>query len=391
MDLVKQRFRIGHYSKGDDNGEIGELRQVNERLHETLDRYKEGIAKHYRNKKWDRFKKHCNDHELVFTSTPESPSIAARCPVSRSYFKLWESMHDFSDLFKLGSTPVKAVFLAEGPGGFVEAFCSRRAGTPGDTLFGMTLLSSNKNVPEWRLGCQELHGKPFSIVTGTDGTGNIYNQSNIQTLVTSVGRATADFITADGGFDFSGNFNMQEQVSTRLIAAEAYTAMSVQKLGGVFFLKVYDIRQAPTLVLLSILGRCYDAVHLTKPLSSRPANSEKYVICTGFKGCDAASLALLKATVVTGDLKALEGERNTLSVAFLRDIIDANTHFIERQITSIDETLRFIQLHDTAASEDAKKTMLAARCADQALKSHAWCIRYNVGVSESATTRYAFN
>ena len=44
----------------------------------------------------------------------------------------------------------------------------------------------------------------------------------------------ADLVTADGGFDFSTNFNKQEQSSLRIIFCEIVTALSVQKKGGAF-------------------------------------------------------------------------------------------------------------------------------------------------------------
>ena len=48
-------------------------------------------------------------------------------------------------------------------------------------------------------------------------------------------------VTADGGFDFSIDFNKQEQLSYRLIFCEIVTALSVQRIGGHFVCKLFDL------------------------------------------------------------------------------------------------------------------------------------------------------
>ena len=363
------------------------LRAENDSQHEQLEAFKEGITKHYRNKKWDRFKKHCNDYELVFTSTPEYPSISAISPISRSFFKLWETMQDYDELLDMGTERVNVAFLGEGPGGFVEAVCRRRAGIEGDRLFGMTLISKNKNVPEWKLTHRELYGKSFNVVVGADGTGDLYDVANIDVLVDKAGGSSLDLVTADGGFDFSGNFSCQEHLSTRLICAEIYAAILLSKVGGRFFLKVYDIRLVPTIVLLCVLAECYTDVLVTKPMSSRPANSEKYLICTGFKGCDEGTLAMLRSCVSTGDLTILSKEESRITRSFMRNLIRVNMYFIKRQIGCIDKTLQCIQKYDVS-TEHAKRSMVESLCKSQIAKSHAWCTQYGVGVSDAAMSKY---
>ena len=51
---------------------------------------------------------------------------------------------------------------------------------------------------------------------------------------------TMDFVTGDGGFDFSNDFNQQEESAINLIFAEVCFAMVLQKKGGSFVLKVFD-------------------------------------------------------------------------------------------------------------------------------------------------------
>ena len=48
-----------------------------------------------------------------------------------------------------------------------------------------------------------------------------------------------EIITADGGFDFSIDFNKQETLSIKLIFCQICYAIALQKSGGTFILKIF--------------------------------------------------------------------------------------------------------------------------------------------------------
>ena len=78
------------------------------------------------------------------------------------------------------------------------------------------------------------------ISYGKDNTGNIYNYQNIVEFGNVVGMNSSHIVTGDGGFDFSLDFNKQEQLSYRLIFCEIVCAFTVQKKGGHFVCKMFD-------------------------------------------------------------------------------------------------------------------------------------------------------
>jgi 23S rRNA U2552 (ribose-2'-O)-methylase RlmE/FtsJ len=379
----------------DDEKERASLVAANDRLHAALNTCKNHIARYYQNKKWDQLKKFTNEYELVFTSSSEFPGLSSYQPISRSFFKLWEILHDCGDeMFGAQPstptptpTPMRAAFLAEGPGGFIEAFCRFRNGgadvhirgttsgaasgatsgaasgatsgaasgapagdlsgapsgaPPSDTLYGMTLLSHHRNVPAWKVPRAVMQLAQVTLHAGADGTGDLYNLANIDTLVASCG-AGCDLVTADGGFDFSGDFNAQEAACLRLLVAEVYAALRLQRAGASFVLKIYDIHATGTIQLLHLLYSCYRAVRLVKPLTSRPANSEKYLLCTGFEPVwlAPATLPRLRLCVATGSMAPLRAP--PVPCAFLRDVVSFNLCYIARQISYIARTLVFIR------------------------------------------------
>lgn len=66
--------------------------------------------------------------------------------------------------------------------------------------------------------------------------------------------------------------------------------LAIQKQGGTFILKIFDVFHKPTVDILYLLCYYYNNVSIMKPHTSRVANSEKYVICQGFKVADSTPI-----------------------------------------------------------------------------------------------------
>ena len=113
---------------------------------------------------------------------------------------------------------------------------------------------------------------------GKDNTGNILSIENFNYVVNKYNQKM-DIITADGGFDFSVDFNKQEISITKLLYGQISYALCMQKKGGCFVLKIFDCFMQHTIDLLYILSAFYEKVYIVKPNTSRYANSEKYIVC----------------------------------------------------------------------------------------------------------------
>jgi cap1 methyltransferase len=61
------------------------------------------------------------------------------------------------------------------------------------------------------------------------------------------------------------------------------SALCLQKTNVFFILKVFDIFTTTSVHLLYLLNLVYSEVYIYKPKTSRPTNSEKYIICKNFK------------------------------------------------------------------------------------------------------------
>ena len=411
VELEVHKYRL---TSSESQGDLMEKIEENLRLHKDLERLKLRIDVHNKNKKWDKYKRFCNEYELVFTSTLESIGVAGINPVSRSFFKLHEMIHDFRDVHpsmkRLTSPePIKGVFVGEGPGGFVEALCYLREFSefPRDFLYGMTLINPrNKSIPEWKLTSSSLRGNSFTIVKGIDGTGDLYNMKNVDALVTTVGANQAHLVTADGGFDFSDFFTTQEEVSFRLISSEIFAALRLLIRGGVFFLKVYDVSLPETLHLVSLLVRSFDDVYVSKPKSSRSANSEKYLVCMGYRGPDSQEISRLRRFLTHYPLNSKDirqyhrqfltptpqsenpqsenphapqsqtphAPQTLLSTS---SVIEMNRAFIDRQSKCIQKTIDFIGEIDSMVEKE-RQAVTSRTLARQVESAKEWCRYYGI-------------
>ena len=154
--------------------------------------------------------------------------------------------------------------LAEGPGGFIEALSDKRENNS-DTYYGMTLVDNDNNTPGWKKSRRFLDShKNVIIELGYDKTGNLMNDDNYEMCYQKY-KHSMDIITGDGGFDFSSNYNSQEQDSANLIYTQIIYALAMQKKGGSFILKIFDMFTIPTMQLLYLLNSMYSNVYICKP------------------------------------------------------------------------------------------------------------------------------
>jgi 23S rRNA U2552 (ribose-2'-O)-methylase RlmE/FtsJ len=360
---------------------VNKLLEQNNMLYNTLKKHKNKITYYHNNKSWDKYKKLGNEYELIFTTANTGTNISSYNPVSRSFFKLWEILYDFDDIiFGEYKNDIRCLFLAEGPGGFAEALIKYRdfKGFTNDNLNGITLKPyHDKNIPEWKINKDIM--KKIKISYGEDDTGNLYHFKNINYLVNLYSPNSIEFITADGGFDFSADFNSQEELSFRLILSEVLCAILLQKEGGTFVLKIFDIFNENTMKLIQIITEFYKSLYIIKPLTSRPANSEKYLLCTGFKKTENTK-ELIDQLISLVSKYSEENLNNVFSkisfkYSILKNLVLYNYYYNLRQIYYIERTINYINYFNEKKNDTLKMNEIMN---DHIRKSKKWCEKYNI-------------
>ena len=325
-------------------------------------------------KQWDTFKKYTNPYEYIHSYVPNKKKPVSKMkPLSRSFFKMVEILTQFP----LGQEKEMHTFhLAEGPGGFIEAVAFLRD-CHKDKYIGMTLQDNqDPNVPAWKKTDRFLRDHPnVCLENGSTGTGDILSIENFIGVAEKYG-STMSLITGDGGFDFSSDFNQQEIFIGKLLFAQIAFAVVLQKRGGNFVLKIFDSFIQHTIDLLYLLSSFYEKVYIMKPQTSRYANSEKYVICTGFLFSSRDSFfPFIKRTfermLENPEANPLRFLSIPIPSIFTRKLEEYNTLYGQKQIQNIHYTLSLIDNKN-------KGTKIENLIQMNIQKSIQWCIKYNI-------------
>ena len=178
--------------------------------------------------------------------------------------------------------PLYFADVCSGPGGFSEYILWRKKWL--SKGFGFTLKNTGHDfkLEDFYAGPPESF-EPHYGVGGVDGDGNVFNSENISEfknfVLDNTGGRGVHFLMADGGFCVEGQENIQEILSKQLYLCQCIVALSILRPGGHFVCKVFDIFTPFSSGLVYLMYRSFHAVAIHKPNTSRPANSERYIIC----------------------------------------------------------------------------------------------------------------
>ena len=350
---------------------------LNKILSFFLKEIKEEINEYSNN--WDASKKYTNPYEFIHTPIPNyNTSISQYKPISRAFFKILEIYNTFNIIDRNDSS-INTFHLAEGPGGFIEATSFLRKNIL-DNYYGMTLIDkNNKFIPGWNKAQEFLKkNKNVYIEKGVDNTGNLYNIDNFTHCIDKYGNSM-NIITADGGFDFSIDYNRQEGMSIRLIFTQIIYAIAMQKKGGSFILKLFDIFLKPTSQLIYFLSTFYEKLFIIKPNTSRYANSEKYIACLGFKYTNTKNICE-KFKNILNEMNSIDFEKMCITsilnipmqIHFTINLREINCVLGNQQIENILNTIKII------VNKDRKVEKINTIKSNNIQKCIKWCIKNNI-------------
>lgn len=167
--------------------------------------------------------------------------------------------------------------------------------------YGMSLSGSDEygtGIP-WKL--QDTFYKndseilQYRICYG-DGTGDIYRWGNIemmQRIIYEDGnpddseRGRVHLVLADGGFDAQRDADNQEEVAQKLVVCESAACLAMLRRGGTLVIKMFGFQTPIIRAVMKDLFLLFNNLIAFKPICSRPASAERYVVCSGFRGCPA--------------------------------------------------------------------------------------------------------
>ena len=284
--------------------------------------------------------------------------------------------------------------LAEGPGSFIQATMfyrdkfAKSGLSKNDKYHAVTLHGEGirQHVPKLEDNFVKYYEKekPVRFImqktySKTQGGGSDPNKCNgdltdIKTRVLFGGnfkQKKADFITADGGFDWK-NENIQEQEAFKLILAQIVMALEIQEVKGHFVCKFYETFTNVSSKFISILLSFYNKVYIVKPLMSRASNSEKYAVCMDFKAIKDADRA--KRIAKLNNIIESMNKNNTnivdlfpdytLDNSLITTLIKMNTDIANKQFEVINKMISFIEKQNYRGDEYTESRELQIKASD---------------------------
>jgi len=361
------------------------------KYYKTVSIEKERIDQLENNENWDKMKKIGNPYELIYTNyckRRKNDSISKYIPISRSYFKMWEIFYNFSLLKHFDQTK-QHVFahLAEGPGGFMEATYNYRMKVIKktqlfDKFFGITLKPTNDYIPDWNKIKKTFNNNPNVFID----YGNLYFINEVKAYIEKFRINKANLVTADGGFDYSSNFNGQEINSCQIIYSECAVALNILKLHGSFVCKIFDIFSVSMLQILYIITNCFQYVYIYKPETSRPANSEKYLICLYYKDNLSKELKNNLINIIDEWYKLSEKITDSENVIFknvkvsnhfIKTLNEYNEKYIKNQMFYLNKT---IELSKNKIDKEQYYEIIQ----EQVKNAKNWCTKYDVEINKES-------
>lgn len=183
--------------------------------------------------------------------------------------------------------------LCAAPGGFSEYLL--KALSEARTIgFGMSLMGRNEHGcgTEWKYQHKNTPNSQYVSSSGSDGTGDIYNWENVLALHREIagylvgGRVPYELmhlVVCDGGMDAQRDSECQELLSTKLVVCQVAAALTLLRKGGVLLIKLFGFQTASIRLMMQDLAERFNhQVVCLKPISSRPASAERYVVFRGY-------------------------------------------------------------------------------------------------------------
>ncbi len=190
----------------------------------------------------------------------------------------------------------------------------------------------------------------------------------------------ADIIT-------ESHYETCESIHTKLLFGQMCYALCMQKQGGVFIIKISDCFMESTMDILYILCGFYENVYITKPDTSSPTTSEKYIVCKNFlfKNTDIfgeyIQCAFSSITKISIQLTIRRFLTIPIPITFLNKIEEFNAILGQHQLDAIHQTILFIDNKSNQKQDKFDKIMK-----NSIQKCIQWCIKYNIPYNHSLQT-----
>lgn len=268
---------------------------------------------------------------------------------SRSFYNVWEILN-YLDLIDISNAAFTSAHINE-TGGALQAVMFFRDRYSKNAKKDSYLAASGPVESSLGNNLSTLKDGRIQIVKNNQDK---FGTATVKSLIGAT-KGGVDLITADGGVDWNDE-NIQEQESAYLVFASIVAAVHMQKKGGAFVLRMYEMFTDLSLKFIAILKYFYQNVYVIKPLMSLDLSSERFIVCTGFKfegksikNVLDSLMSALSSVEYTNDSRSADTDflvdvypSITITSELKYQITSINTSILNEQYKVINKTVAFI-------------------------------------------------
>jgi 23S rRNA U2552 (ribose-2'-O)-methylase RlmE/FtsJ len=215
--------------------------------------------------------------------------------VSNAFLKIYEMMMTY-EILPIDGLELKSFHFCEAPGMFIiglNHYLQTKTKIKKWEWHGNSLTQTAEQT-----ALSDSHGlirkNKDKWLTGPEDSGDIRSLTNIEFFKEKLD--SVDFITSDCGIcvDMS-NLNKYEELVAETDYAQFINMINLLKVGGSGIIKTFiPLELASNVCIIYMMTQIFEEVYLSKPITSRPQNSEVYLIGKKFLGIDKTLLDQLK-------------------------------------------------------------------------------------------------
>lgn len=212
---------------------------------------------------------------------------------------------------------------------------------------------------------------PKNWIFGADGDGDITSVANLRSFKQSVLSSGHDLqlLTSDVKYmPMDVNYDEEENINIPVHMGHLLCALMCLAPKGTMILKEFTFCDAPSVSLLYLMAHCFEQLLVVKPETSRPANSETYIVGIGYLA-NLSEVQMERLLNIMHYIQTLNTEDGSPSIflksdiapEFLEKVVQLSKKTSEQQIKNITRTVELAKKYEGQSDARILEDMGAAR------------------------------
>jgi cap2 methyltransferase len=301
--------------------------------------------------------------------------------MTNAWLKCWELIHEYQLIPRDHSLEWTVFCNAELPGAFIFAidhYIQTKTKSPRYTWFANSLFPTHGDILGDEFGLYKRH-RDHWLMDESNG-GSVTDLAMIHIIKDRL-EGKVDLYTSDIGIGLTQDtFNQQEELEAPLHLGQVICALNTLKEGGHMVCKMFMFFHPFSMSLLYLLMDVFEELYISKPTTSRPGNSEVYLVGKGYHANQALTTRL-ESVLATWNQESVHHYLTPLPSSFYDQLVSASEHIYKRQMTYIQTILKHVtHLYHTKCESHFKaiQSRLPTVIRDGHRLTNEWYQRYSI-------------